>query len=378
MPTIKVGGVERTLLNIVQELAKRDYRLTLLTSAVPDHFRNQLPTSVEVKLIGTSNRLPFLFKFFSPKVRTALNGVIGLVRFIRNEKPDAIYSFQTSTLAVAARMVARTNSRLYVRESNTASQSFIFDGRFSRKIKLTLKKLLYSRANAIIAVSAGVANDLETSVGISRSNIRVIYNPTFTPQLLELSKEPVDHHWLKADSNVPVIISVGRLSKQKDFLTLIKAFAIARSSRKMRLLIVGEGPERAEIERCAASLGITTDVDLIGEQQNPYKYLSRSSVFVLSSIFEGLPNVVIEAVGCRLPVVATDCPSGPREILMNGDSGTLVPIADPEKMAEAILSYLAAPSLAVNHVDTGYKALERFTPQRASDAYVGLITESNN
>jgi len=375
MPSIKVGGVERTLLNILTELANRDFRLTVLTSQLPDKFKSQLPENVEIQLIGSITATPFFLKPFSAKSRTSLNAMWGLAKFLKQEQPDALYSFQGSTVAVVARFLVKSKTQLFVRESNTPSQSFIHDGYIARKAKIRLKRTLYKKANTVISVSEGVADDLVQSVKIPRAKIKVIYNPTFTPQLIEMAVEPLEHKWLNTTAKVPVIISVGRLSKQKDHLTLIDAFALVRKTQDARLIIVGEGPERMALERRANELEISADIDLVGEHSNPYKYLSRANLFVLSSIFEGLPNAVIEAVACGLPVVATDCPSGPREILLNGAAGTLVPVGNPERMAEAILAYLNDPALAELHVQAGNDSLARFTPQRAADSYLSLIDE---
>ena len=378
MPTIMIGGVERTLLNILTELDKREYRLTLLTSQMSMDFEKQLPGRVVIRKIGTGNSTSLSKAIFSKKTRASIQSLLGLVRFMRKEKPDAVYSFQGSAISVVAQLISRAKSPLFVRESNTVSKAFIFDGSVAKKLKVLLKKMLYSKSSAIIAVSKGVADDLVVSVKIPRSKIRVIYNPTYTPQLIQGSKEPIKHKWLQAATSIPVVISVGRLSKQKDFLTLIEAFALLREKQEARLIIVGDGPERSEIERRAYALGIADNLDLIGEQSNPYKYISRADVFVLSSIFEGLPNVVIEAIGCATPVVATDCPSGPREILLDGDAGTLVPIRNPELMAHAIFNYLNDSSLANHHVQAGFDALDRFTPKRAADSYVNLIAETRH
>jgi len=373
MPVIQMGGVERTLLNIVTELSTRNYKISILTSAVSPSFQAKLPETVRIVHLASASRTPLYFRPFSQKTRASLGALTALVKFLKSERPHAMYSFQGSTVAVLARMLARSKCFLFVRESNTPSQSFIHDGMLGRKLKMLMKRVLYSRADKVIAVSQGVADDLVESVKLKESIVTTIYNPTFTPELVESANHEVDHPWLTSTNSTPVIASVGRLSRQKDFLTLVDAFSIVSKNRKAKLLIVGEGPERKNIQARIDKLGLSSDADLVGEHTNPYKYLIKSSIFVLSSIFEGLPNVVIEAQGCGLPVVATDCPSGPREILLDGRAGTLVPVSDPESMASAILAYIDDEKLRNAHIEIANDNLNRFTPARSVDSYLALI-----
>jgi glycosyltransferase involved in cell wall biosynthesis len=172
--------------------------------------------------------------------------------------------------------------------------------------------------------------------------ITVIYNPVFTPDLLHKAQEPVDHPWF-APAGLPVILGVGRLAEQKDFFTLIRAFALVRQHRPARLIIVGEGPDRPGLEALARELGVADDVSLPGFSTNPYAYMRQADVFVLSSLFEGLPAVLVEALAVGVPIVSTRCPHGPEEILQDGICGPLVPVGDAAAMADAICATLDAP-----------------------------------
>jgi glycosyltransferase involved in cell wall biosynthesis len=196
-------------------------------------------------------------------------------------------------------------------------------------------RYFYPWADKVIGVSQGVADDLVQSVGIPQHLVKVIFNPGITPELRKKAQAPLDHPWFQP-GEPPIILAVGSLTPQKDFPTLLKAFADQRQARHVRLLILGEGSERKSLEALAAQLGVEQDVCLPGFVENPYPYMVNASVFVLSSLWEGLPMVLVEALYCGPPIVATDCPSGPREILKNGEFGRLVSVGEPEALAEAI------------------------------------------
>jgi glycosyltransferase involved in cell wall biosynthesis len=201
---------------------------------------------------------------------------------------------------------------------------------------------VYGRAGAIVSVSDGVADALATATGLKRETITTIYNPVVSPALATRAAEPVAHAWFAAGAP-PVLLAVGRLHAQKNFSLLLQAFALVRSGRRVRLMILGEGPQRAALEADIERLGIGADVALPGWIANPYAYMRRASLFVLSSQWEGLPGVVIEALACGCPVVATDCPSGPREILAGGRYGMLVPVNNAPALAHAIAHTLDMP-----------------------------------
>ena len=195
-------------------------------------------------------------------------------------------------------------------------------------------------ADEIITVSAGVADDLAAATRIARSRMKVKNNPGVSTELLEQSREPVHHPWF-APGQPPVVLAAGRLKPQKDYPTLLRAFAKVRAKMETRLVILGEGDDRASLGVLADDLGINDDVYLAGFQENPFKFMSKAGVFVLASKFEGLPGVLIQALACGAPVVSTDCPSGPREILEDGKWGPLVPVGDVDRMADEIATVLS-------------------------------------
>jgi glycosyltransferase involved in cell wall biosynthesis len=201
----------------------------------------------------------------------------------------------------------------------------------------------YPWADGIVAVSKAIADDLGCSTSIPRSKICVIYNPVVTPDLTSKSQEPVQQAWFE-HGEPPVIVAVGRLTTQKAFDVLIRAFALLRQKRSARLLILGEGELRPYLEALVKELRLDQEVQLPGFVQNPYPYMCRASLFVQSSRWEGLPTVIIEALYLGAPILATDCPGGTREILADGRYGRLVPVDAPIDLAEAMECALDEPT----------------------------------
>jgi glycosyltransferase involved in cell wall biosynthesis len=269
------------------------------------------------------------------------------VRYLRHERPQVLLSAMTDLNLVAlwARRLARVHTELVISEHITLSQS-VQAGANRRKWRHRFLPPLVARtypwAEAIIAVSAGVADDLSTVAEIPRERILTIYNPVVTPDLAEKSRASRDHPWF-APGSPPVLLAVGRLAGQKDFPTLLRAFARVRALRPARLVVLGEGKERTKLEALALELAVAGDVALPGFVLNPFPYMRRAAALVLSSVYEGLPGVLIEALACGCPVVSTDCPSGPAEILDRGAYGKLVPVGDDARLSAAILATLDAP-----------------------------------
>jgi glycosyltransferase involved in cell wall biosynthesis len=201
---------------------------------------------------------------------------------------------------------------------------------------------IYKGVDCIVAPSEGVAEDARVLTRFAPEGVVVIRNPVVTPALDLLAREPVMHPWFQP-GEVPVILGAGRLTEQKDFPTLIRAFAAARQQRPCRLVILGEGSLRPALEHLVEELGLGSEVWFTGYVANPHALMAKSAVFVLSSAWEGSPNVLTEALAVGTPSVATDCPSGPREILRGGEFGPLVPVADFAALAAAIQATLDRP-----------------------------------
>lgn len=197
-------------------------------------------------------------------------------------------------------------------------------------------RLLFRYSDAVISVSEGVAHDL-VEIGVPSHMVVAIPNPVPVDEIIEKSHEDVDHPWLSFGHSVPVILGVGRLSPPKDFATLIRAVAVMNG--ESRLIVVGEGPERDQLESLAEELAV--DLELPGYLPNPYAWMARADVIALSSKVEGFPNVLVEAMALGKPIVATDCESGPREILEGGRFGSLCAVGDPAAMAQALSDALS-------------------------------------
>jgi glycosyltransferase involved in cell wall biosynthesis len=242
-------------------------------------------------------------------------------------------------VALWARYLSGVSKRLVVTTHNTLSLSINNSSNRTSQLMPFLIRHFYPWADEIVAVSKGVADDLTLTTGLPREKIQVIYNPVVTPDMLKEAQTPLNHPWF-ASGEPPVILAVGRLTKQKDFSTLIRAFSLVQQQYKARLMILGEGEERPLLNRLIQELGLENGVIMPGFVSNPYAYMSRAAVFVLSSAWEGLGIVLIEALAVGTPVVSTNCQSGPSEILDNGKYGRLIPVGDIQAMAKAILNTL--------------------------------------
>ena len=227
---------------------------------------------------------------------------------------------------------------------------------------------LFGLASHLVCVSQGVAEGLTEQIGVPRTKVSTIYNPVVTAALDVQMAQPANHPWMN-DGGAPVILSAGRLAEQKDYPTLIKAFARVAAHRRCRLIILGEGGMRTPLERLVEDLGLTGQVSLPGWVDNPFAFMSRAALFVLSSRYEGLPGVLIQALACGCPCVSTDCPAGPAEILQGGRLGPLVPVGDPVRLAEAMTSVLDRPT----NDQTLREGVAHFTAERAVTAYERLL-----
>jgi glycosyltransferase involved in cell wall biosynthesis len=301
----------------------------------------------------------------SLNARRTLGAVWPLADYLRRETPDVLWAHlpHNNVAASWAASLARTKTRLVCTFHNTLSRELTSS--VSNRILPRLLRSGLRRADSVIAVSHGVADDLAGVIGIPRSQVAVIHNPVVFDDFERRADAPFEHPWFAPDAP-PVIVGAGRLVPQKDFTTLIRAFALVRRHQDARLMILGEGPLRDDLRSLAQTLGVAEQMSLPGFIENPLPYLRRAAVFVLSSRFEGFGLALAEALACGTPVVSTDCPHGPAEILEGGRVGPLVPVADPDAMARAIRDVLASPP--DRHV---LRARGRdFTGSRAAEQYL--------
>jgi glycosyltransferase involved in cell wall biosynthesis len=268
----------------------------------------------------------------------------------------------------AARLAGRVTP-VVVTEHNTMSQANQHENLVARSLWPFLLRRFYPWASGVVAVSRGAADDLARTSGFPRNQVEVVYNPVITSSIMALAKQEPGHPWF-APGQPPVILGVGRLTRQKDFPTLIRAFAEVRRHREVRLIILGEGEDRSALEALIRQLGLSEDVALPGFQ-NAMAYMANSALFVLSSAWEGLPTVLIEALAAGARVVSTDCPSGPREILQDGKLGALVPVGDAPALARAMQDALERPAGPVP-----LEALKPYTMDAAVDHYLSVIEQA--
>jgi glycosyltransferase involved in cell wall biosynthesis len=271
--------------------------------------------------------------------------VAGVVRYLRKERPDAVLTSMTPNNIVVlwARAISGLSTRVVIREAIHLSSEIDFDRRNFDDILPTLVAAWYPKADAVIAVSQGVADDLANRGAVETERILVIPNGYDIENIQAQAAQAVDDPWF-AEGAPPLILAAGRLVDQKGFDVLLRAFAeLHRHRPSLRLMILGQGEERSTLERQVEELGLGAAVRLPGALGDIFARMSKAAVFVLSSRHEGFPNVLVEAMAAGCPVVASDCPSGPREILDNGRFGPLVPVGDPQALAQAILNRLDAP-----------------------------------
>ncbi len=354
MHSLAGGGVERMRLHLLARLRELGLRTTLLLHADEGELRAELPPGLDVRAFGTGRTLA---------------DVGPLARFLRDERPDVLLASlgHNNIAAILAKMLARSACNLIVCQHNALSVEMHSNAGY-RALPL-LYRLLTPVANHVVAVSSGVADDMANRAGIARSRIEVIHNPVITPDFARRADEPVDDPWF-AEGALPVYVSVGRLVAQKDHTTLLRAFAAHRRQHPSRLMILGEGPLREALGSLASDLGVAGHVRFAGFQRNPLPWMRRACAVVLSSAYEGLGNVLIEAMACGTPVVSTDCPYGPSEILGGGRFGRLVPTRDHIALASALDPCLREvfPS-GVLRARAG-----EFTVERAAERYLALAS----
>ena len=260
-----------------------------------------------------------------------------VARYIEDEKPDCVVS-SLARADTAALLASRFLGDGHPPVMSIVHNLIEYRGRRHRR----RYRHLTGTAAHFAAVSQGIADSLPAAIGVPEESVTTIYNPVVTPDLRARMAEPPEHPWL-LDGGSPVVLAAGRLAEQKDFPTLIKAFARLAARRPARLIIIGEGSMGPRLERLVQRLGVTDRISLPGWLSNPFAAMARASLFAMSSIHEGLPTVLVEALACGCPCVSTDCPTGPAEILQDGRLGPLVPVGDDEALAEAMARVLDQP-----------------------------------
>lgn len=357
LPSAYGGGAERVITTVASELSNRGYNVELLLGET-DGSDVELPSDITV--IG----------FDHSRLSASLPS---LVEYLRKQQPSVMVStiYLSNILVTISHLLARSDSRLVLRVANTPS-IHLASNSVRHVVGRNLLPFVYNRADQIIAISNGVKDDLVDEFSVPSKKITTVYNPIDLSMVDEQATAPLTHRWLSESHQT--IVGLGRLTPQKDFSTLLQSFAAVHAATpSARLLILGDGELRKSLQTLAESLNISDVVEFTGYVDNPYKYLSRADLFVLSSKWEGFGLCVLEALACSCPVVSTDCPNGPREILGDGEYGRLVPVGDVER-----LSTMIETELTQEHDKAKIRArAEMFRVDRIVDEYETTLFSSD-
>jgi glycosyltransferase involved in cell wall biosynthesis len=356
------GGAERAFVNLANGLAARGLSVDLALIKAEGPYLAEVSQAVRVVHIRTP-WLPGL------NILSMIWATIVFARYIRTAKPVAVLSAfpHLNVSLVLARIFSRGRVFVAISERSTVSLSHGNLSPLRRVIQGTLMRVFYPFADVVVGVSDGVCDDLRQFLKKPNLKTRTIYNPVIDAHMEGKSREAAPHPWIAGDRQRPVVLAAGRMAPSKGFETLLPAFARLRAHKDARLIILGQGDMRPRFEAMVADLGLEEHVSMPGFFPNPFSFMARCDCFVLSSRWEGLPNVLIQAMACGAPVVSTDCPSGPREILEGGKWGKLVPVGDAEALAAAMLDVLDNPPPSARA-----RAMD-FTVDKAVDAYLELL-----
>ncbi len=354
LPSLDGGGAERSFVELANCFASMGARVDLVLASATGPYVAEISPHVRTIDLGCDR---------------ILKSIPGLVAYLHRERPDAIVS--GLDMANVAAMIACTltghRSRAVLTQRATLRDCWRLGRPRTHRAWLAMLKVGYSLARLIISNSHAASDDLHEGFGIPRNRLAVIHNSVDLARIEKLAAEDPGHPWA-APSAQPLILSVGSLTPRKDFPTLLRAFAIVRKSRNCNLVVLGEGTERPMLERLAREIGIANAVQFPGFDSNPFRWMARARVLASSTLAEGCPNVIQQALACGTSVVATDCPGGTSEILEGGRWGRLVPVRDPQAMALALIEALddtAPPEVRRRAAD--------FEPISNAEQYLQLV-----
>jgi glycosyltransferase involved in cell wall biosynthesis len=326
LPTLYSGGAERVQLNLARYFLDRGLRVDLVVCKYFGSLKDQVPEGV---------------RLISLDARKVMFGVSAYLRYLRIARPSVVLSSveNAAIISCVGKMLSSHRHRLLVRLDNSLSEPGILPLQMHRWPVMTAVASTFHAADAFVAVSNGLKEQLSHLPGLGKKPIRRIYNPIIH-EGFEAQADLTPELPPSIKPGEPFVLAVGRLQKQKGYPQLLQAFSRVVKQRPSHLVILGEGDDREELQGLASSLGIAPHVHFLGYTPNPLAYMRHAAVFVLSSLAEGFGNVIVEALACGTPVISTDCPHGPREILSGGRYGTLVPVGDVDSLAQAIVAKL--------------------------------------
>jgi len=363
IPHLRGGGAQRVAVNLINHL-DRDISLNLFLINNDGFLINFIEKDIQI---------------FTSKAKKTKNALFELKKVIDQHNYDAIFTMKDYLGLLVCIAVALTKSKppIIYREviHKSASDSCEIKNSIIRNIWYYIERFVYKKVNKIIVPSYSMKQDLRFNYKISETKIKVINNPVDIKKIIYLAKQEVDHPWFR--STVPLVIGMGRLTRQKGFDELINAVNLVNENNKnIRLVIIGEGEEKPRLKKVVDELQLSDRVDFLGAQENPYKYISRADIFVSSSFYEGFPNALLEAMACDTVIISTDCLSGPAEIINNYENGILVPVGDVEKIAEEIANLIENPQLA-EHLSTAAKktVVEKYAANVVAKEYQAVFAD---
>jgi len=357
LSTLFNGGVERVMFNLATSFLERGIEVDIVLDKLSySPFKEHLPPGANLVVLGA---------------HSIVQRIPRLCGYLRRRRPTAMLSANhfANELAIIARGMAGVNTKIIVSEHTSLSTELArLSWKSPRRLIPRIMRAAYRRADAVVAVSKGVAGDVVNLTHLRDGSVTVIYNPIDFAMVRREALTPVDHPWFLPGAP-DVILAIGRLEEQKNFGLLLDAFALVRQQREVRLLILGEGSQRSQLEARILDMGLADTVQLPGFLANPFAYLDRARVLAMSSLWEGFGLVLIEALSLKTPVVATDCPSGPDEALSGGAYGELVPMNDPPALARALMKVLGGDAKSAPD-----EWLRQFEPGYVADKYLALLS----
>ncbi|WP_219835801.1 glycosyltransferase [Paenibacillus sp. R14(2021)] len=356
-PSLRGGGAERVIINLLKHMSRSGVELSFIALKLEGPYVSQLPDDVEAIDLNT---------------RRVRHSIFKLTREINRIQPDVVLSTlgHLNLLLLLIRPFLRKKPKLVLREAN--APSFAIPANSKGRFMKWLYRILYPRADRIIALSSGMAEDLIRFSRLPAGKVTIIHNPVVTEEVNKRASQQAEHAWI-TDKQLPVCISVGRLVEQKNYDVLLRAFALVQQQLPCRLIVLGEGKERAKLEGLRDRLGLTDKVDFHGFASNPFAYVAKADLFVLSSRWEGMPNVLLEALAVGIQIVSTDC-IGVDDVLDGGKYGAIVPVGGEAELASAIARSLSRQDAAAC-ADRQKSRAAHFNIERISNEYRRLLLE---
>lgn len=356
LPSLRGGGAERTTLNLANGFARRGYKVDLILVKAEGEYLSDVNKNINLINLNASRTLKSLLK---------------LIKYLRLNRPQTIISalHHANIICFLAVKISGVNTKVILTARNIFSSSTASENKIRLNFFKTFMRFCYSHADHVVGISKEVIKDLKSILNISGDHFKVIYNPVIDNSIDSKLNEDFHHPWY-LHGEPPVILAVGRLEPIKDYNTLIYAFhKVKKEIKGVRLLILGEGSQRKELENLINKLNLTDSIQMPGFVKNPYIYMKKSALLVHSAIAEGFCNVIVEAMYCGTSVVATNGPGGPKEILENGKYGFLVPVGNTNAMARAIIQTLNKK----NESKILKERSKEFTVDRILDQYESFI-----